>query len=788
MNSIKDISFWKQSFGLLPIHLFSSQTEESSFIMLNGGYGDFCIQTDIAEKNPDEYYSLSWSSNTKNFVVLDDDTVNIYNWKKGNTEKIAKRQVEENSEKFYQYLVKNSYKSEDDIVPFIVDIFKEFRNFTQERVNAVDALNLLFLLLTSIEEEDINNINLEKWNLNETKIPSNFDFCIKRLNQGLSNIKNVKPKLDLIIRHSSGILFQEAQKEALFFNRQVDLWGNYSNNLDSKRASYSSIHYTPPYLARSIVENAIREIDLNKPVLRIFDPACGSSEFLIEVLKQLHEHDYLGNVQIIGWDSSPIAINTSRFLLKYEQNNTWKQRMSFDIRLVQDSLREEWRNDYDLIVMNPPFVSWERMHKSTRESVSEVLREILIRNTTGKPNQASAFFYKSVLSLSKDGVIGCVIPSSLLSLDTYVKFRNEIYDLISVKLIGKLGNFIFEDALTDVSLFVGYKPKTNLIPFVLWTKNEKKVSQDALRDLRKMHYSNLFKIETKDYSIYKPDYFPITKENWKVVSSQNYRLLKSIERFVSNNVLTRINNVFNVNQGIRTGNNSIFKISELKYLDLPKDEQKYFKPVIDNEAIKDGQLQKNSYVWYPYDKNGIIIHTEEQLNIKVPFFYENTLLPSKNVLINRENINVSNWWYLSRPRDWLRETTPRLVSTEFGKSDSFAFDSEGIFAIERGNAWIPKKDFTDIDYYYFYLSIFSSPFFDELLSIYSKQLAGGNWYDLGKKHTRDIPIPNIFSEQILYSFAYSKLVEIGKEISNGNYYLRTKADDILLKFIYPIDS
>jgi len=337
-------------------------------------------------------------------------------------------------------------------------------------------------------------------------------------------------------------------------------------------------------------------------------------------------------------------------------------------------------------------------------------------------------------------------------------------------------------------LFVGYKPKTSLTPFVLWTKNEKKVSQDALRDLRKMHYSNLFKIETKDYSIYKPDYFPITKENWKVISSQNYRLLKSIERFVSNNVLTRINNVFNVSQGIRTGNNSIFKISELEYLGLPKDEQKYFKPVIDNEAIKDGQLQKKSYVWYPYDKNGIVIHTEEQLNMKVPFFYENTLVPSKSILINRENINVSNWWYLSRPRDWLRETTPRLVSTEFGNSDSFAFDPEGMFAIERGNAWIPKKDFTHIDYYYFYLSIFSSPFFDELLSIYSKQLAGGNWYDLGKKHTRDIPIPNIFSEQILYSFAYSKLVEIGKEISNGNYYLRTKADDILLKFIYPIDS
>ncbi|MEB3191752.1 MAG: N-6 DNA methylase [Snowella sp.] len=791
MNNIKDISFWKQNFGLLPIHLFSSQEEESSFIMLNGGYGDFCLQTDIREKSPDEYYSFSWSSNTKNFVVLNDENVNIYNWKKGSYERVTKKQVEENSEKFYQYLVKNSYKSSDDIVPFIVDIFKQLRNFTQERLSAVEALNLLFLLLASIEYEDVKNINFKEWNLNETGIPSNFYSYTERLKQGF---KNVKPKLDLIIRHSSGILFQEAQKEVLFFDRQVDFWGNYSSKSDIKKSSYSSIHYTPPYLARSIVENAIKKINLSKSSLKIFDPACGSSEFLIEVLKQLKELRYQGEIQIIGWDSSLIAINTSMFLLKYEQNRNWNQKMAFEIRLVEDSLCEEWGNDYDLIVMNPPFLSWEQMNKKTREVVTEVLREVLIKNTTGKPNQASAFFYKSILSLNQDGIVGSVIPSSLLSLDTYLKLRNTIYDLININLIGKLGNFIFEDALTDVSLIVGYKPKTDSIPLVLWTKNEKGFAQNALRDLRKIYYSGLFKIEEKNYNIYKPNSFPINTENWKIISSQDYDFFKMIERFVYEDILTRIQDIFSVHQGIRTGNNKVFKISESQYMCLPEAEKRYFRPVLDNKSIQKGQILKsNNYIWYPYDKNGINIHTEEELKEKVPNFYESTLFPNKDGLMEGKNgkkrsrIDASNWWHLSQHRAWLRlrEEKPRLVSTEFGKSNSFAFDKEGIFAIERGNAWIPKKEFDDMDYYYFYLSIFSSHFFDKLLSIYSKQLAGGDWYDLGKTHTGYIPVPSIFSERVKDSPAYSQLVAIGKEISNGNYYLRDMIDDVLLKFIYP---
>lgn len=775
MKNLNDTLTWKQSFGLLPIHLIPTQKKENSFIMLNGGYGDFCLQTEIDEGSPENYHSLAWSSNTKNFVVLNNENVNIYNWKKDSPETITKKQVEDNFEKFYKYLVTNNYKSEKDIVPFVIDIFKQFRNLTQERTNAVEALNLLFILLAGLEE-DIHSINFGKWGLYETKIPKKFDSYIDRLKNGFSNIR---PELDLIIRHSSGILFQEAQKEVLFFDPQRDLWGRYSSKIHTRKNPYSSIHYTPPYLARTIVENTIRELDRDKPSLKIFDPACGSSEFLIEALKQLNENKYTGNVQIIGWDSSQTAINTSKFLLSYEKRTIWKKRLDFDIKLVEDSLQKEWSNDNDLILMNPPFVSWEQMDRNSRDAV----RKILGTNITGRPNQASAFFYKSIQSLNDDGRIGCVIPSSLLTLDAYQKLRNEAFDLININLIGKLGNFVFEDALTDVSLIVGHKPKRASVPYILWTRNEKGIAQNALRELRKLYYSGTFKVVEKDYSIYQPVTFPVTRENWKPISFQENELFKIIERFVIEKKLVRIQDVFNVQQGIRTGNNKVFKLSEEEYNKLPVNEKSYFRPVVDNESIKNGKILEKNYVWYPYNENGILINTEVELEARVPSFYKNNLLKFKDSLAGRARKGTSDWWQLSEHRAWLRRKEPRLVSTEFGKSDSFAFDKEGVFVVERGNAWLPKKGFNDIDYYYFYLALFSCPFFDKLLSIYSKQLLAG--WDLGKKYTKDIPIPNVNLMEVRDSLAYTPLVEIGKELSVDSFHLRTIPDDILLKYFYP---
>jgi hypothetical protein len=167
---------------------------------------------------------------------------------------------------------------------------------------------------------------------------------------------------------------------------------------------------------------------------------------------------------------------------------------------------------------------------------------------------------------------------------------------------------------------------------------------------------------------------------------------------------------------------------------------------------------------------------------KAPFVYEK-LFPYKEVLSNRARKDESNWWHLSEPRAWQMAKKSRLISTEFGNSSSFAIDVKGHCVVERGHAWQPRKIMKSNDYY-FYLALFSSPFFDRLLSIYSKQLAGGKWYDLGKKHTKEIPIPNVHISEIKNNKAYSVMVELGKRLSKGYIYVKAVLDDILSVY-YP---
>jgi len=774
MRNLSEIDIWKRSFGLLPIHL-NSITMEDKFLMLNGGQGDFCLQTNNLEEDKTVYFSQSWSTNTKNYVVVEKNEVKVINWLNESQESIPKIQIENKFEKFYSYLLSKSYKTENDVIPFIVDIFRKFRNITKEKDNPSEALNLLFRLLISLED-DYNKIDSIKWNIDDCAIPYQFDYFVELLKQGINSIS---PQLDLILRHSAGALFQEAHKEALYFNSQRDLFGNVSSNLITKKELYTSIHYTPQYLARSIVENSINLLDLSKEIIKIFDPACGSSEFLIEALKQIKNKGYEGKILIEGWDTSENAISTSKFLLKYEQRSQWNNKnLEFNIKIVEDSLTENWGNDYDLILMNPPFVSWELLkEKCSRDAVLETLGSSFKK---GKPNQASAFFYKAVKSLNDNGVIGCVLPTSIFTFESYSLLRKQVNDILSINIIGKLGNFVFENALTDVSFFIGQKPKSSNIPTLLWCKNERGIVQDALRDLRKMNANNLSTVEEKYYSIYTPSLFPVISENWKLISLKEEKQLKNIDLYLSIGKLIKAGDIFSFNQGMLVGIKNIFNISINDYKDLPKNEQKYFRPLATSSSIKDGQLNVSEYIWFPYNNKGIIIKTEEDL--KELSFYKNVLEPNKNLLKSRKGIK--DWWGLTRPRNWQFESSNRLFSNRFGNSSSFAFDNEGNTIIEEGNACIPKKNF-DLDDYYFYLACFSSNLFDQLLSIYSKQLAGGNWYDLDAKYTRNIPIPNIHQVEVKESEAYSKLVELGKELEMGNSFVKSVIDEILLSFFYP---
>jgi len=762
MSQIFDIVTWRDKFGLFPINLHSTIDEEN-FLVQNGGRSDFCLSIINQEKQKEEYFSHSWSSNSKLYLEQHGENIKIYNWNKTSFDTIKTISLENNFDKFYGYIKNNSFSTSNDVVPFLMSLFRQLRNLTLEDREPVYALNLFFVLLASLETPN-TTFRREEWAIQDFKKPHYFDELISKLKTGLNGIT---PNLKLILRHVSSQLFQEAHKEVLFFDLQRDLFEGTSTKIKTGHVLYSSIHYTPSHITRIIVEETLRNFDLaSMTSIKIFDPACGSSEFLIEILKQLKYKKYTGTVELIAWDSSQIAINTSKFILNYEKRNNWQEQLTFEAKLVEDSLKETWDNDYDIILMNPPFISWEILTSNSREVVKECLSPVF----QGKPNQASAFFYKSFSHLKNTGILGCLIPSTILSLDSYSKLRNQIYEESNIKFIAKLGNYIFEDALTDVSLMIVKKSPKQNVPTLLWTKNEQGNATEAIRNYRKMIYTNQQYVDKKGFSIFKPAIFPLINNSWKTISYSNYSRYQLIERHIVEKKLYRLKDIFNVQQGIRTGANKIFKISKEEYEKIPKLEKKYFKKVIENKSIKSGSIKTENFVWYPYDKKGEIFKDESTFLENAPYSHE-LLLKDKDALLKRARINENSWWQLSEHRAWLRKSEKRLISSEFGNSSSFAIDLNGDFAIERGNGWIPKKEFSSNDYY-FYLALFSSKEFDELLRVYSKELAGGKWYNLGKLYTGQIPIPNVHSNEIRNTNTYNKLVNFGIELSNDNQYVK----------------
>jgi len=771
VNNLENIETWRSNFGLLPIKL-NPLLKDDRFLMLNGGLGDFCLKTSaLADENLETIYQQSWSTNTKNYLFINENSIAVANWYDNKVEDIPTKKIENNLKQFYKYLSSKSYKTQNDVVPFILDIFKQLRNLTFEKQDSSEAINLLFHLLISLEE-DYTQIDTELWHISKSHFPEKFDYFVDLINQG---VRKIKPNLDLVLRHTAGLLFQEAHREVIYFNSQRDLFGGVSNKLETRLDAYSSIHYTPQYIARSIVENVLKSIDLDSKCLRILDPSCGSSEFLIEILKQLKNKDYKGKVIIKGFDSSDSATRTSKFLLNYENRKQWNNAIEFEIKKVEDSLVEDWGKN-DIVLMNPPFISWELLKsKESRDNVLSILNEVIKKV---RPNQATAFFYKACQSLDQGGIIGCVLPTSIFYSEIYSDLRDKLTQELSFKVLAKLGNYVFEDALTDVSLFIASNSKTNLLPQLMWTRNEKGVVQDALREFRRMNSNNELSLSNANFSIYTPHYFPVLNNSWKVISLKESNFIKELDIYYKADKLSTISDIFNIKKGSLLGLKNVFKISPSEYDLLPAIEKKYFRPILTNNSIKTGKVFIHEYVWFPYNKEGMIFKNENELSNL--HFYTSNLLPNKESLEKR--VGITNWWTLSRPGNWQFIKEPRLFSNRFGNSNSFAFDKSGSCVIEEGNGLIPKKAF-EISDYYFYLSCFSSSIFDTLLSIYSKPIMSG--FDLRKDQIKNIPIPNINTNNFKENGAYLKLAELGIELEKGNSSVKPVIDDILKSYFYP---
>jgi hypothetical protein len=688
-------------------------------------------------------------------------------------ERYRTRSVFSQLHEFHRHLEKTSPDRSRSIVSHALRVFRQIRTAIDERTTGYRSLKILLHLLasTAARQRRISD-DLEMWGLTPDTIDcsravpdATWDSLRDQLS-GIGRSDDLRPDLRLVLRHSSGAVFQEAHIDAEV-SLQRSLPGLEGPAIVRTRTAPSDtgIFFTPPALARTLAEEATRDIPNTANALLLFDPACGSGELLKECMRLLNLQRYAGQLRVIGWDDSPASVDMARFVLGWEKR-TWppgKVEITIERR---DSLRDAglWPTDVDILVMNPPFKSWQLMNPGEQETLAYLL------GASNKPNLALAFAHLACRALGNHGTLAMISPNSLFEAASAKSVRAELAEILTPQLIARLGDqSIFSRALVDAGMYVGTcKPANNGAgTAILWTDSRPGSLNRALRGLRTWRSADGAPIKDDGFSVYRRSDVGKAGAPWVARAYEAWTTYESI-RSTRRTVAAR--KVFDIRQGVRLGND-VFIVPK-SYVDrLSTKERRFFRPAVMNLSISDARLNDDYFVFYPYTEGLPSIEDEHDLQAHVPTYFGERLSPAKAKLSARKSLAKADlkWWELLWHRSWQRGYDAKIVSKYFGGSRSFAFDRTGEFVVVVGNAWLLKKGavnipITDTEIYLAVLAYLSSSIADDLLKYQSIQISGGQW-DLSGKYVNGLPIPDL--ARLKPAHRITELAQIGSRISDG---------------------
>ena len=784
-NDIRSLSFWMRRLGLLPIPMFPQASDDSHHVLLNGSRGNFCLSFSAAIES-DEVRGQSWSADVGHYIQIKKEFTEVRRWDEtSGPRRFANSLISSEPERFHALLEREQPLRELSVVSKLMNIFRSLRAALGPTVEGGQALEaFLCLLACAVEKTPLNDIDLSKWALSVSAHAAacqvDDDTWSVLCNDAITGDRRLglRTNFDLLLRHASGQLFQEAHYHAIFDSTsQMLLAGFPPRPVRSIHTSaYKGLHFTPPSLARSVVEESLAAIEVSGMLrdnrIIVFDPACGSGEFLREALRLLRLRNYSGCVHLIGWDISVAACSTSRFVLAWEARN-FPGNVKFEIT-AQDSLSVSSWPDVDLVLMNPPFVSWEDMNKLERDRVMDALS-----SPSSRPDMALAFLRRASQSVRSNGAIGTVLPASILTSKSAQNLRSELSEKLSLRIVARLGSQqLFTDTVVDPAFIVGVNNKERPAgEIALWADHRPESASASLRALRRLRLNDGgvddSLVDGDGFSIYKSPTLGHGSENWAP------RRYKAWHLFEQTRHLPRVSDLFHVHQGIRTGANDVFLLTEEQYLALPTRERRFFRGAIVNSSIRKNVLRISMYVFYPFGK--FEITDEAFLEKSVPRYHSVYLEPAKERLLKRSGIRA--WWELTRHRSWQVEEEPKLVSTYFGDNGSFAVDAEGSAVVLQGYAWFPKNNLANFPeamegFSLACLALLASSPMNLLLSAVSNHVGGGQW-DLSTRFVERLPMPNLLSKHISAE-VFTDLVDLGEKLSQKIDVNRKQLDELAM--------
>ncbi|MCH3883382.1 Eco57I restriction-modification methylase domain-containing protein [Tenacibaculum aquimarinum] len=290
--------------------------------------------------------------------------------------------------------------------------------------------------------------------------------------------------------------------------------------------------FTPTY----VVDFIIKEVSpKNKD--KCLDPSCGCGAFLIglvEYYKKTFNKSVKKTIKenIYGSDILNYNVKRSKIILSIFGllNNEIIEESDFNI-YNQDSLKADWKNEFEIIVGNPPYVKFQDLSDDNRLYLIDNWKSI----ENGTFNLYFAFFELGYKLLTTNGKLGYITPNNYFTSLSALSLRKYFLQNKCVTRIVDFRHKKVFDAQTYTAITFANKKANDSILFDK-IKDEQSCSDFLISANGSPNY-----LENLDVS------------KWRLLKTNEQENIKIIER-----IGTPIKQLFNIAVGIATLKDEVF--------------------------------------------------------------------------------------------------------------------------------------------------------------------------------------------------------------------------------------
>jgi methylase of polypeptide subunit release factors len=303
--------------------------------------------------------------------------------------------------------------------------------------------------------------------------------------------------------------------------------------LDSRRDSSARNRlgqYATPYaLARSIVSNAVAQLDVDAPI-HFLEPSLGTGAFF-SAMSSVVEEDKIA--ECVGVEIDTEFANASRSLWQSSKHQVLHSNF-FDFAQQKSNFHR-----FNLLCANPPYTRHHHIPANEKIGLQAYVKHRFGIEASGLSGLYLYFIF-AVHDLLADGAIASwLIPTEFLSVNYGKSLREYLrteVSLIEIKLFDP-ANVQFDDALVSscVLTYEKTKPKESHT-FLVSVPNTDTCDQS---------------VEIKNLS-----------------STQKWNLLNSKRNFDGTDEQVKLGDLFDVRRGIATGNNAFFILAQARASEL----------------------------------------------------------------------------------------------------------------------------------------------------------------------------------------------------------------------------